>query len=451
MPERLRERIRAALPAGALARNTAWMVAGNGSRLLLQAATFVAITRALGTAGYGAFAGVLAMVSLAVPFVGVGAGSIMIRNTARAEDAFARSYRTALLVTAVSGAVLFLAALALAPLILPTTIARGLIAAVAASDLLVAGFYDVSWKVYQAHRRMRRVAQLHFTLSALKLGAALALVWLVPSPTPLSWGVLYAAANLLGTTVAMLWSWREVCAAAREGPAPAFDPREGSYFSSSLAAQNIYNDLDKAMLARISTLDATGIYAAAYRLIEIAYVPVRSLFYAAYADFFQHGAGGARATLRFGRRLMPVGVGYAVAAGLLILLVAPILPMLSGAGYREAADAARWLALIPALRATHQFASDILTGANYQGRRTLTQIAVAAANIGFNLWLIPGYGWRGAAWASLLSDGLLALLMWCIVWGAVRGEDAREVTSAAVAGTAPAESAEPSMPAEAVA
>jgi hypothetical protein len=25
-----------------------------------------------------------------------------------------------------------------------------------------------------------------------------------------------------------------------------------------------------------------------------------------------------------------------------------------------------------------------------------------------NLWLIPQYSWRGAAWASLASDGLLA-------------------------------------------
>jgi O-antigen/teichoic acid export membrane protein len=29
-------------------------------------------------------------------------------------------------------------------------------------------------------------------------------------------------------------------------------------------------------------------------------------------------------------------------------------------------------------------------------------------NILLNLWLIPAYSWRGAAWSSLASDGLLA-------------------------------------------
>jgi hypothetical protein len=28
--------------------------------------------------------------------------------------------------------------------------------------------------------------------------------------------------------------------------------------------------------------------------------------------------------------------------------------------------------------------------------------------------LIPAYGWRGAAWASLASDGLLAVTLWLV-------------------------------------
>ena len=64
---------------------------------------------------------------------------------------------------------------------------------------------------------------------------------------------------------------------------------EGLYFSTSLSAQNIYNDIDKTMLARMATLDAVGIYAAAYRLIDVAFIPVRSLLYAGYTDFFRAG------------------------------------------------------------------------------------------------------------------------------------------------------------------
>ena len=32
-----------------------------------------------------------------------------------------------------------------------------------------------------------------------------------------------------------------------------------------------------------------------------------------------------------------------------------------------------------------------------------------------NLWLIPAYSWRGAAWASLASDGALAIAIWTVI------------------------------------
>jgi O-antigen/teichoic acid export membrane protein len=35
---------------------------------------------------------------------------------------------------------------------------------------------------------------------------------------------------------------------------------------------------------------------------------------------------------------------------------------------------------------------------------------VAAVNLGLNFWWIPVYGWIGAAWSSVASDGLLGLL-----------------------------------------
>ena len=55
-----------------------------------------------------------------------------------------------------------------------------------------------------------------------------------------------------------------------------------------------------------------------------------------------------------------------------------------------------------------------LTGAGFQGARSGIQVLVALFNVGINLWLIPTYSWRGAAWASIISDGLLSILL-CLV------------------------------------
>jgi hypothetical protein len=37
------------------------------------------------------------------------------------------------------------------------------------------------------------------------------------------------------------------------------------------------------------------------------------------------------------------------------------------------------------------------------------QAAVAVFNVLINLWLIPAYSWRGAAWSSIASDGVLLI------------------------------------------
>ena len=44
------------------------------------------------------------------------------------------------------------------------------------------------------------------------------------------------------------------------------------------------------------------------------------------------------------------------------------------------------------------------------------QAAVAVFNVLINLWLIPVYSWRGAAWSSIASDGVLLISVATAVW-----------------------------------
>jgi O-antigen/teichoic acid export membrane protein len=82
-------------------------------------------------------------------------------------------------------------------------------------------------------------------------------------------------------------------------------------------------------------------------------------------------------------------------------------PYVLGPEYFRIVEALRWLAVLPMLKAVHYFLADTLTGAGYQGVRTFIQAGVGAFNVLINLWLIPAYSWRGAAWASIASDALL--------------------------------------------
>jgi len=108
---------------------------------------------------------------------------------------------------------------------------------------------------------------------------------------------------------------------------------------------------------------------------------------------------------------------------------APIVPHLLGAEYARTTTALRWLSPLPLLKTLHYFVADSLTGAGLQGLRTSLQVGVAVFNILLNLWLIPAYSWRGAAWSSLASDGMLAASLWMAVLVLGRQEGARQLAA----------------------
>ncbi len=407
---------------GTLAKNTAWMAVGQGSRVALGASYFVLVARALHPDGLGAFAGAVALVALASPFASLGAGNLLIKHVARDPRHFRRYWGGALSTTIISGVVLGIIIMACSRLVLPATIPVQVVGCVVAADLLFSRVLDISGQAYQAHERLSRTAQFPLLISVSRLIAA-GLFLLIGDPTPARWAMWYLGSSALSATISVIVTWRELGRPERVIGYPAAELREGMYFATSLSAQNIYNDIDKSMLARLSTLEATGIYSAAYRLIDVSFVPVRSLLAAAYPRFFQQGARGARASLAVSRKLLPFAGTYAACAGMVLYLLAPQLPRLLGADYRASVGAVRLLALLPLLKTIHYFAADALTGAGYQGRRTLVQVVIAVLNIAVNVPLILLASWRGAAWSSLGSDGLLALVLWWTLLATCRRED----------------------------
>jgi O-antigen/teichoic acid export membrane protein len=401
---------------GLLARNTLWMGVGQVIRTGIQALYFVFIARALGTQGYGAFAGVVALVAIAAPFASLGSGSLLVKHVARAPDTFRSHWGKALATTVITGTILLGVIMLSAGMLLPRTIPLQLVLAVGAADLVFVRLVEISGQAYQAVQRMHRTAQIHLLVSPLRLLAAGALVATTRAPTALEWGGLYLVSSVAGCAVAVALVCRELGRPEFNLKDLRSELREGAFFSVSLSAQSIYNDIDKVMLARLGTLEATGLYAAAYRVVEVAFVPVAALVSSTFARFFQSGVGGVRATAQFARKLSSMGAAYGLCAALGLYLLAPALPAILGDGYRQAVAATRWLAVLPLLKSIHYFGANALTGAGYQGLRTAIQVGIALVNVLLNLWLIPLYSWQGAAAASVLSDGMLALGVWATVW-----------------------------------
>ncbi len=405
----------ARLTQNSLARNTLWMLLAQGLRIVLQAGYFVIIARVLGPEQYGAFVGATSLVAILAPFASLGSGNLLIKNVSRNRGSFAEYWGNALLMIVVSGFGLFALVLLIAPALLPKTIPLSLIVLVCLTDLIFARVLDVAGQAFQAVLWLSKTAQLNILPQVTRLIAAFTLMSLFTHPQAQTWTFLYLISTAVSALIALLMVHRLLGKPKLALSRIKLEIAEGFYFSIGLSAQTVYNDIDKTMLARLASLQATGIYASAYRLIDVAFVPVRSLLAAAYAKFFQHGATGITGTMDFSKRLLPLAGLYGVGVGIALFFLAPVVPYILGNEYQEAGQALQWLAPLPLLKALHYFAADTLTGAGFQGLRSAVQVIVAAFNILVNLWLIPLYSWRGAAWSSLASDTFLVISLWLVV------------------------------------
>lgn len=415
----LTERIGQHLRSGIL-HNATWVLSGRGLQWVGRFVHFAIVARVLGPAGYGTFVGCAAFIMTIAPFASWGTGQVMIKYSVRDQNVLPAYLGNALLVTAASGALLTLFALLIRPIVLPASATAAMLTAVAIAEILGTVMTEICLQAFQALAQFRRGTQLLAWSTGLRVVAALVLAG--STATPLRWAYLYAASGMMATIGGL-------AALSRCGASPHFQPdlllpsvREGFHFSTSTASQSVYNDIDKTMLARLSTVESAAIYAVAYRLIDAAMLPIRSVAAATYPEFFRQGVHGVTSTFGFARRILKRSVVYGIGTSIALFLAAGLVPLILGRAYAESAAALRWLCVLPTIQSVHAFLSDTLTGANYQWQRSASQIAVAAFNVLVNLWIIRAYAWRGAAWSSLMTDSLLMVMLYFIISRHLRRE-----------------------------
>ncbi len=179
-----------------LGRNSVWMFLGYGLRIIVQAGYFILIARALGPREYGAFVGTTALIAIAAPFAGAGAGNLLIKNVSRDKSLFAVYWGNALFLLCVSGLALMGDIKIVSHWILPPTIPMLLIVVICLSDMIGARINDFAANAFQAMDQMNYTASvglLPFTLRLIS-AAIIISVWHHASAMTLGWFYLGSTA-----------------------------------------------------------------------------------------------------------------------------------------------------------------------------------------------------------------------------------------------------------------
>ena len=409
-----------------LARDTLWMLASKLFNIVMQAAYFVIIARLLGKDNYGSFIAITAVANLVFPFVLLGSEHLLIKNVSVDRSAFNTNWGNGLLLSTANGILFTIILLLLSPLIFSGDVPFQAILLILIADLICLALLDLGYKSLMATNMVDKTAQLGVLSTCTKLLAALSLVVFFPNPTVATWSCLYFTSSVVMASVTILLITNMLGL-----PRPILSELksnivQGFYFSISTSANNINANLDKSMLSKISGVGATGIYASAYRFIDVGNTPILALFGATYTRFFKHGASGIRASLSFGKKLLPILSLYAIASVAGYLLLAPFVPVILGEDYQDAVKALLWLSPLPAIATFHYLAADVLTGSGNQKSRSIVQVGTAIVNVLLNIILIPLFSWKGAAIATLISDSLRLICLWLIVYILYHREDKQD-------------------------
>ena len=394
-----------------------WIMSGQFVSMVLQAAYFVLMGRTLGSREYGAFIGVVALVGLLSQFSSLGMEMILLRNISRDRESFPVTWGNALLVSACG----FVFLLAIASLIGRLTLRselRMLIPWIALSDALFGKLVQLASRAFQGAGQMRYCAKLATSVYAGRAILAAGLFVHVQRTHMVAdaytWARIYWLAPFAAAVIAC-WIVTIKLGWPRFERVRLRDLSEGLSFSFSNSSISAYNDIDKTFLVSLGQTYAAGIYSAAYRVIDAATAPLYGVYTAATPGLFRAGGRSITDANAQTRRLLLRTVPYGVAVAIALYIGAGVLPHLFGPSFRGSVAVLRWLCLLPLLRVLHYGWGTTITASASQWNRTAIQLGAAGLNVMLNFLLIPRWSWQGAAAASLITDGSLAVSSWVVL------------------------------------
>lgn len=186
--------------------------------------------------------------------------------------------------------------------------------------------------------------------------------------------------------------------------------------SVGLAMVTLLSKVDILMLAQLDKFNSVGLYTVAYKFADLAsygvlavLTPVATLLVAAwpvFPDEFRHRARSAG-----------VAVGLLCCFALCAMWASAdrIVGLLYGARFAETGNATRMLLVGAVFAGLSQLILVVLVSAGRQRTYPWVALGALAMNIALNFVLIPGFSYNGSAFATVLTELAMFMVMWLLV------------------------------------
>lgn len=385
-----------------------WSMTHDGFAIVANLTAFLLLGRNLGTEGYGAYVGVFGVLSplagLAWAGVGLSAMQRILRDKEDPADVARRLLSQGLLM----GVVGVVVATTIAGLTV-RTLSIWAITSLAIGELLALNVVMISTFVLQGAEGVPAASRIRIGVVMTRLAIVVTL-FLTDQITVLAVGVLSIIFFSAFTAWMLLVRLPASGLHVWPGRTSVEDTKMSLTFSVPMVGSNIQQDGDKTVLNAYGQADVAGVYAAAFRVINMASTPIRAIQAAAVNRLLPHdedeiGQHNDRA-LKFA--LLNLAVVLPICA--FLFFAVELFEPLLGEDFERSAKMARWLLILLPINAMGDAPLGALLGlGRHQTRAWIVLIASATSTVLY-IALIPIWSWAGAVVGTVVGELVLLLL-----------------------------------------
>lgn len=406
-----------------LAHESGWSFALELSSLTATILSFTLLGRSLGPAGYGSYAALYALIGPLVTLAASGITLALLQHALANRESLEETARSCFSLSLLLGVPLTVVGAALVVLWLDlealTAVAIG---SILLTEFLISPLVQIGAATVQAGDGFVGSAKIRLVVVGCRVAILVGLA-VMGALNVTNLGVSMLAVTSVLAIGVLVRVGRQFGFAFMPGRVHLRHLKSNLLFSGGSASFAAQNDGDKAVLAANRFVIDTGLYAAAYRIVQLGMLPVTSVLSATHNRFLENDdlivGQHLRRSIRFAASAAVYGVVFMIA----IVLAAPLLPLVLGDEFQGSVQMTRVLSGLVLLRALSVFPLNGLLGLRRTALRTALTACGAAVSITLYFLLIPRWGWTGAATGTLIGEGSLVVAAWIALFVCQRRDD----------------------------
>lgn len=421
----------------AFANDLVWAMGFDGTTVVANIVAFWLLSKNLATAGYGAYIGLFGIIGPLGGLAWAGVGLASLQRIVRDGADPVRATRSMLgqgLAMASAGSVVA-TAVALATV---RSLSLLEITSIVFAELMALTVVMISASVLQGVRGVPAASRLRITATLIRL---IAVVGLFVT------GRLTIAS--LGITTSIMFSLLTIWVLTRWLPAAGIRVLPGRFgksdaamalsFSIPMIGSNIQLNGDKTVLNAYGMEEVAGLYGAAFRVISMAFTPIRALQAAMHNRLLPHDASDFGLHVRRAKRFAMMNLVTVIPIGVVLFFAVGLFEPLIGADFAESSRMARWLLIFLPIKALSGVPLAGLLGLGRTTTRAWVMGISAALSLSLYVVLIPIWSWAGAVVGTVVGELVLLCLgtQRMVAWQNRSDEEARAQGNASAGEAAP--------------